>query len=109
VLKAQYEALRAELQADRGRAESERAVLTVGLPSFSSPHHSSPLLKTIDGITIGRFRYIACVKCQTELRTQRLRSAQGSWRQVECPYGVADKASALGAGSHIPKSAYSCR
>jgi len=32
--------------------------------------------------------------------------ARESGRQVECPYRVAGKASALGAGSDIPKSAY---
>ena len=41
-----------------------------------------------------------------ELRTKRQRSARESGRQVECPYRVADKASALRAGSDIPKSAY---
>jgi hypothetical protein len=42
----------------------------------------------------------------TELRAQRQRSARESGRQVECPYRVAGRASALGAGSDIPKSAY---
>jgi hypothetical protein len=37
---------------------------------------------------------------------KRQRSARESGRQVECPYTVAGKASALGAGSDIPKSAY---
>ena len=45
----------------------------------------------------------------TELRAKRQRSARESGRQVECPYRDAGKASALGAGSHIPKSAYSCQ
>jgi len=36
----------------------------------------------------------------------RLRSARKNGRQVECPYRVAGKASALGAGRDIPKSAY---
>jgi hypothetical protein len=34
------------------------------------------------------------------------RSARESGRQVECPYRVAGKASALGTGSDVPKSAY---
>ena len=41
----------------------------------------------------------------TELLTERQRSARESGRQVECPCRVADKASALSAGSDIPKSA----
>jgi hypothetical protein len=40
----------------------------------------------------------------TELRAKRQRSAQDSGRHVECPYRVAGKASALSAGSDIPKS-----
>ena len=41
----------------------------------------------------------------TELRTKRQRSARESGRQVECPYRVAGKASVLGTGTDIPKSA----
>jgi hypothetical protein len=40
-----------------------------------------------------------------ELRAKRQRSAQESGRRAECPHRVAGKASALGAGSDIPKSA----
>jgi len=43
----------------------------------------------------------------TELRAKHLRSAREIGRQVECPYRIAGKASALGAGRDIPKSAYS--
>jgi len=41
------------------------------------------------------------------LRAKRQRSARKRGRQVECPYRVASRASALSAGSDIPKSAYS--
>jgi hypothetical protein len=43
----------------------------------------------------------------TEMRTTGQRSARESGRQVECPDRVADNATALRAGSDIPKSAYS--
>jgi len=58
---------------------------------------------------IGRFRYIAWVKCPYRAadKASALR-ARESGRQVEYPYRVADKASALRAGSNIPKSAYFC-
>ena len=42
----------------------------------------------------------------TELRAKRQRLVRESGRQVECPYIVASKESALGAGSDIPNSAY---
>jgi len=48
----------------------------------------------------GRFRYIAWVKCpyvRTEFRAKRQRCARASLRQLECPYRVTGKASALGA------------
>jgi hypothetical protein len=41
-----------------------------------------------------------------ELRAERQRSARESGRQVECPYRVAGKASALGAGSDVPQPVY---
>ena len=41
------------------------------------------------------------------MRAKRQRSSQETGRQVECPYRLAGKASALGAGSDIPKAAYS--
>ena len=40
------------------------------------------------------------------MRTKVQRSARESGRQVQCSYNVAGKASALHAGSDIPKSAY---
>ena len=40
------------------------------------------------------------------MRAKRQRSARESGRQIECPYNFAGKASALSAGSHIPRSAY---
>jgi hypothetical protein len=46
------------------------------------------------------------LNAQTELRTNRQRSARESGRQAECQYRVEDTASALHAGSGIPKSAY---
>jgi hypothetical protein len=42
----------------------------------------------------------------TELRAKRQCSAWESGHQVQCPYRVAGKASALGAGSGVPKPAY---
>jgi hypothetical protein len=40
------------------------------------------------------------------LPANRQRFARESGRHVECPYGVAGKASALGAGSDVPESTY---
>jgi hypothetical protein len=64
------------------------------------------LFPTLPGLVIDRFRYVARWNAHTELRTERQRFARESGRQVECPYRVACKASALGAGNDIPKPAY---
>jgi hypothetical protein len=48
----------------------------------------------------------ARLNAHTELRAKCQRSAHESGRLVECPYRFAGKASALGAGCDIPKSAY---
>jgi len=61
---------------------------------------------------IGRFRYIAWVKCPYRVggKASALRAGKrapgGMPIQVECPYKVAGKAPALGAVSDILKSAY---
>jgi hypothetical protein len=58
---------------------------------------------------VGRFRYIAWVKCpyRVAAKASALRAGKlAPGAQIECPYRVAGKASALGAGSDIPKSAY---
>ena len=47
----------------------------------------------------GRFRYIAWVNCPCRVGAKRQRSAREIERQIECPYRVAGKASALSAGS----------
>ena len=71
----------------------------VGPPSYCPSCHRMPFNRPMSA-------YRLAWNVHTELRTTRQRSARESGHQVECPYRVADKASALGAGSDIPKSAY---
>jgi len=67
----------------------------------------SALEARISQTTIGRFRYIALVKCPYRVAGKASAFRVGQRGRVECPYRVAGKASVLGAGSDIPISAYS--
>jgi len=60
-------------------------------------------------VTIGRFLFIARVKCPYRVAGKASALGAKSGCLVECPYEyrIAGKASALGAESDIPKSAYS--
>jgi hypothetical protein len=57
-------------------------------------------------LRIRRFRYIAWVKCPNRVVEKASALRAGSGCQVEIPDRVAGRATAPGAGSDIPKSAY---
>jgi hypothetical protein len=79
------------------------------LGSQTAPLAQFELLSIHNLCLLGGARPTPCdlfINTLTELQAKRQRSARETGRQVEWPYRVAGKASTLGAGSDIPKSAY---